>query len=198
MPNWVFTSLVVDIDEAKAQEFVKSISGVTPRTADSWTDKEVNFHKLITPDESILEEYLGEYEGLTSEYRNAHPDTNWFAWNSANWHTKWNATDSEIDYVEGPSWLNIHFNTAWAPPQPIYFAMAKRAYEMGATKFRVWWEEEQGYGAEFNISEAGVACDYREWDIPQSHADYEAQEKDCVCSWEDEEYWFADCPREEK
>ena len=45
----------------------------------------------------------------------------WYGWCRANWGTKWNACDPEVidDNI-------IEFYTAWAPPLPIFFALAKK------------------------------------------------------------------------
>lgn len=58
----------------------------------------------------------------------------WYAWNCANWGTKWNAYSMEplCGLVEGevPSDdvynPNIQFQTAWSHPTPVIFALAKK------------------------------------------------------------------------
>jgi hypothetical protein len=69
-------------------------------------------------------------------------------------------------------------------------------------------EEEQGWGAEYStydsededgkpIKELNLV---REWDIPNSHADYVDRDNEdgCVCSWNDDpEDLFEDCPTAE-
>jgi hypothetical protein len=55
------------------------------------------------------------------------------------------------------------------------------------------YEEEQGWGGSCTfLGGEDIACN--EYDIPSSHADYEALERECQCQYEDIEYAFEDCP----
>jgi hypothetical protein len=66
--------------------------------------------------------------------------------------------------------------------------------------FHFYCEEEQGWGGEFSAS-GGELSETRSWDIPASHADYVAldREDSCACGYDDEEEnWYDDCPRETK
>jgi hypothetical protein len=60
--------------------------------------------------------------------------------------------------------------------------------------FKFWYEEEQGWGGELVMIDSNITAQHS-WDIPDSHADYMAQDKDCVCSWDDDtDSWYEDCP----
>jgi hypothetical protein len=48
----------------------------------------------------------------------------WYLWRCENWGTKWNALDTTFAR-EGESIL-LSFDTAWAPPVPIFHEVARR------------------------------------------------------------------------
>jgi hypothetical protein len=58
----------------------------------------------------------------------------WYDWSCENWGTKWNAYD--VDICPGEQLI---FNTAWAPPEPVFEAIAKRGH-----RFTVQWSDEGG------------------------------------------------------
>jgi hypothetical protein len=49
---------------------------------------------------------------------------NWYVWSNKNWGTKWNAADFEV-IKEEPGRYECEFNTAWAPPEPVYVKLAE-------------------------------------------------------------------------
>ena len=58
--------------------------------------------------------------------------TDWYDWCTRNWGTKWNSSDTEIieDNTDlrlpGYRTVRIDFNSAWAPPLPVYDMLAAR------------------------------------------------------------------------
>ena len=67
----------------------------------------------------------------------------------------------------------------------------------GDTNLTLHWhfEEEQGWGGTLELDDDKVITT-TQWDIPESHADYDKLHRDCICTWfEDEDDWFSDCPR---
>jgi hypothetical protein len=46
----------------------------------------------------------------------------WYEWSLQHWGTKWNACDARYSDLDQNI---IHFDTAWAPPIPIFEAVAK-------------------------------------------------------------------------
>lgn len=72
----------------------------------------------------------------------------WYDWCSANWNTKWNAYDNEI---EGPDC--IKFSTAWANPEPVIRKLAEMYPEV---KIEHWWaDEDTGCNTGYRIFEGG-------------------------------------------
>jgi len=131
----------------------------------------------------------------------------WYDWNVRNWGTKWDASDAEItDSTEDKAaCLSYTFQTAWSIPEPVFTAMVRQHPELS---FDFECEEEQGWGAEFtssdgdDVDENGVLTKSlimtREWDIPDSHADYVDRGRECwACDNGDEDDFYEDCPRPE-
>lgn len=124
----------------------------------------------------------------------------WYDWNIRNWGCKWDANDEELDTdlttLQPEDSLTYRFSTAWSPAEGAFRAMTEQHPELS---FEFYCEEEQGWGVVFD-GEAGSLSVSKEWDIPQSHADYVAldREDSCSCGYnDDQEDWYEDCPRPE-
>ena len=137
MPNWVHNTIVCKHNLAKT---ILNFNG------------EVDFGILVrepaTKEECVSlygEKYLdGVDEKGHSIHSLSHEDGkdwfNWYDWSVAFWGTKWNACDSY--YLESDNgYLEIHFDTAWAPPRKWIEAL-----ERTGEPFILKWTEEQGYG----------------------------------------------------
>ena len=83
----------------------------------------IDFNKIIPPPDNMFTDNLGskEREQCALEGR-----PNWYDWQCDNWGTKWNAYSAHIE----SEWdggdcceLEIHFDTAWATPTPIFEAL---------------------------------------------------------------------------
>lgn len=70
---------------------------------------------------------------------------NWggYEWCLKNWGTKWNANCDDAQPVLERRTLFYHFDTAWAPPEPIIFTLAKRFPTVRVTL--KYWEGGAGY-----------------------------------------------------
>lgn len=122
-----------------------------------------------------------------------------YDWNVRNWGTKWDAgsaeLDDNLDTLKDKDTLAYRFETAWSIPEPIFSAMVEQHPEL---TFSFESEEEQGWGAEFEGKDGELSL-VKEWDIPQSHADWVdlGREDSCVCGWSDDET-YDDCPTARK
>jgi hypothetical protein len=161
---------------------------------------ELSFWNFVAPPEEVWDEYFGtvgfvEGVGFTGESKeNSDGSNGWYAWNLANWDTKWNARDVNLEQYENEAVYT--FSTAWSIPESVFRAMAEQHPTLS---FTLGCEEEQGWGAEYSAKDGVVYLD-KEWDIPTSHADYVARDNEdgCACSHnEDAEDWYPDCPRED-
>lgn len=184
-----------------------------------------SFWNFVRPEESILPVYFGHekvakpegYEDWTMDEKLTHDlkftGNNSYDWNVRNWGTKWDACDVSadeptIDEKAGLASVSFSFNTAWGIPEPVFQAIVQQHPELD---FNFESEEEQGWGAEYTSSDGDDLDEdgkpmkslimTREWDIPDSHADYveRGNEDGCSCSYsDDEDDWYDDCPRVEK
>lgn len=97
--------------------------------------------------------------------RNSIP--NWYDWSRENWGTKWNAY-SHTEHRNTPT--TIYFETAWAMPQPILYALADAFPELSFT-----WryaDEDLGYNCGSFTVTKGVAAQDSE---PADKFDFAAQ-----------------------
>jgi hypothetical protein len=192
MPNWVYNTITIsgesksDIDELASQ-----LSRPVPRHDEVekphvYEDTEFSFWNIKAPEPAIWDEYFSIADGSA-------PENNWYSWNNANWGTKWDASNTET-YREDKV-LVLNFDTAWSPVDGLVRLLSLQFRHLS---FEYRYEEEQGWGGEMEI-EAGEVGEREEWDIPDSHADYEKRDRleSCNCQWsEDEDDWYEDCPRE--
>jgi hypothetical protein len=199
MPNWVFNNMNVTGEKTAVEQFIADMSkpihtfksdpnnkwGHLDGQWEEYADVVFSFWNVIAPTD--LESY---FTGDT-----------WYGWNNENWDTKWDARVDEknveqLDKGElsgGQYYVTYRFDTAWAPPTPVYHALAEK-YPL--LEFNIEWEEEQGFGAEL-VGVDGEISVTKEWDIPSSHADYVERDNEdsCICYYEsDPEEMYDDCP----
>lgn len=195
MPNWVYNTIRIEGEATDIQEF-KDFIDVMPRLAgvddDKWEgSSRFSFHSFITPPDKVTTEEYHASHGSGPSGPFGDGQYNWYNWNNDNWNTKWDACSATVMPSDSNTKLTITFETAWAPPEPVLVAMTAKYPTLD---FDFWWEEEQGFGAELE-GRGGIVTQTKSWDTPASHADYQEQDKECVCSHEDNpEYWYDDCP----
>lgn len=226
MPNWVFNSVVIsgeqpELDKLQAQlnqPFEKHFPDhnfnqetqkweYTPDTQ-VYSNPVFAFWNVVKPTD--LEAYYGEekekvgLDNFISDFNNAVANgESWYYWNLRNWGTKWDVAnidgkDYHSTYLEvtDDGSLMYHFETAWSPVPEIFEKLSEMYPEL---TFDYEYEEEQGWGGKV-LWENGECVSQEEWDIPSSHADYVALDREGSCNCEteeDQEYWFVDCPRVE-
>ena len=76
----------------------------------NWADRSKS-HRLFTDEEAAELKVIGY--------------TNWYDWCCDKWGTKWNACQSNIE-CEYDGYVEIRFDTAWSPPEPIFGALKER------------------------------------------------------------------------
>ena len=122
MPNWCRNRVTVYSDNTQPIEKIKKI----------FEDKKNIFGQIIKePDWRRLPNEKGEFPKVkqhfgkdgklmfeTTEFPDGKNDDRWYHWNITNWGTKWDACNVEIDYAD-ESQIEITFDTAWSPPEPI-------------------------------------------------------------------------------
>ena len=114
MPNHVTNEIrIICNDEKTYDEFKELVVG---------EDREFDFDRIIPQPDDInpdLDHNKKDFgHGLTTS------TTDWYNWRCTNWGTKWNAYEIEIDWDdEYKECIEINFQTAWSPPEPIYFKL---------------------------------------------------------------------------
>ena len=113
MPNHVTNRIRIH-GTVGLEDFKKLIAG---------ENGEIDFSSIIPPPDNLFTDNLGtkEREQCAAEGR-----PNWYDWNTDNWGTKWNAycIHIESDWDGGDCCeMELHFDTAWASPKPIFDAL---------------------------------------------------------------------------
>ena len=227
MPNWVYNNITVTGKSEEVKKFVEKanqpystfhrgdfvVSEDGSKNYDQTIIKEnehkspLSFWNFKKPENE--QAYFGAsdykpegYDELSIEEKMAismqFKSDGWYDWNVREWGTKWDACDTEIlneTYNEdGTASVQYSFSTAWSPAEEAYRAMVEQHPEL---EFEFYCEEEQGWGVEF-VGINGELSVSDEWDIPNSHADYEKRDNldGCNCNnYADEpDEWFDDCP----
>ena len=143
MPNWCRNRVTVYSDSSQPIEKIKKI----------FEDKKNIFGQIIKePDWRRLPNEKGEFPKVkqhfgkdgklmfeTTEFPDGKNDDRWYHWNITNWGTKWDACNVEIEYAD-ESQIEIEFDTAWSPPEPI----CSRLREMFQDVSISWFYDEPG------------------------------------------------------
>ena len=195
MPNWVYNTLWVQGDEVTVTALREKMNSPFETEHYSWdgtVDKKVYsnpvfaFWNIVKPDN--LDRYLVTIGTGTGNQDD--PD-NWYNWNTRNWGTKWDVASSPNTTCEvtDDGALLYKFETAWCPPMEALLLLSS---QFPTLRFDYRYEEEQGWGATGEFV-GGVYRETSMWDIPQSHADYEDRDDDCLCVY-GSGWKFDDCP----
>ena len=187
MPNWVFNTVNIS-GAVERVAFMENHLGTPYRGDDTGP---MNFYQVIAPSDK-------EWESYNSYVPDDTGVPSWYDWNCKHWGTKWNACNQReatfTKHDNGQATLDLYFETAWGPPSGI---MDKLYHMCVASDLTLdwYWEEEQGFGEEWEMQPNGEFKLTKIWGIPNSHADHKDQEKECVCNWEDDPAeWYEDCP----
>jgi hypothetical protein len=211
MPNWVTNRITINGSEQAIADFKAKAGKPIPIGIVEGTDEieysdesdhnPLSFQNFIAPPLEAIKsgEYFGT-RGFVEGNKVGHTSNNWYEFNNREWGTKWDSSDTELE-VDQPTQLEYSFATAWSPPEQVLHAMVEQHQDLS---FEVWWEEEQGFGAELATEDfEGIRTlvEQRTWDIPSSHSDY--VEKDdvdsCYCAWEENpNEWYDDCENVEE
>ena len=142
MPNWCRNRVTVSGTE-------KDISKLSEIFSDT---KSIFNHIIQSPDWKRLPNEKGEFPKLeqmknpkgeimweTYNFPDGKNDDRWYHWNIQNWGTKWDASNVDIAYSD-ESQIEITFDTAWSPPEPI----CNRLREMFDDIHVSWFYDEPG------------------------------------------------------
>ena len=207
MPNWVFNHLNIEGDAEQIEKVKNQLNkpiqkhyvekGETKTT--NYSNPIFSFWNIVAPPDEKLDEYF-ETHGFVDGKKTGESPFNWYSFNNREWGTKWDvAVADDVKYSdteltgEDKNSLNYRFDTAWSPPIEAITKLSEQYPELQIT---LEFEEEQGWGGEYLFTEGSYSV-VREWDIPNSHADWVAldREDSCQCAHtEDTDDWYDDCP----
>lgn len=208
MPNWVYNRVTISGESEAIAKFKEQAGRSHPDSFDETTgeivykaDDPISFWNFIAPPQEALDsgEYFGTH-GWKEGKQVGDTENNWYNFQCDKWGTKWDACEPDLE-EESTTHLVYRFDTAWSPPAPVFEAMVEQFQELD---FGIWWEEEQGFGAELETTttdEGKALVVIEEWDIPDSHADYSKKDDldSCRCAWEDNPHeWYDDCEDREE
>jgi len=132
MPNWCSNRVYISGSAEDVVAFKTLVNG--DKGEDTFSFQAI----LPCPQEllDVTEEAPSDYKDqLFLDYGYA----NWYDWRVANWGTKWDTSDSYLDYAdeESASW---YFSTAWSPPEGIYNELSRRFPDLSIS----WFFDEPG------------------------------------------------------
>ena len=147
MPNWCYNNLYITVENNKQLE--KVIQGITNNS-----EQPFDFNRVIPMPEEL--EGTNAPNKLNPEELIAkcgYPD--WYEWRVDNWGTKWNASESELTITKNH--IEIRFQTAWSPPNPV---IEKIGSKFPFAFITLDWEEESGYYGKLQIENGVVITNY--------------------------------------
>lgn len=199
MPNWVYNSVVITAD-AEAGGTIKDVDKLVDQVAKPYTIKTRDYTSGELSEHTVEEPFsfwnIARPEGEGLEKYEESLGTGgampyWYDWNCENWGSKWDASDVDFhDY--GPDRKQYRFSTPWSPPISV---LEKLSDQHPNLHIELEWEEEQGFGGTI-VFRNGDFEETESYDVPSCHADYVERDREdqCICSWEDADNRFSDCP----
>jgi hypothetical protein len=150
MPNWCANSLKLVATTAESEKKLAEIVQELARAKEA--NESASLFALIKPIPEALmitSGWLGKDtpEQAALELAQAanlkkYGYKDWYSFCTGEWGTKWDAKTSEEDtpYILNGNQVTIFFDTAWAPPMQIYYALEEMGFKVEATYI------EQGMG----------------------------------------------------
>jgi len=198
MPNWVYSNLTITDPTGEHPEqierLVEQVGATYTHMSYVWCAETKSMKMMAVENSDVFSfwniirpegEDLVRYEESIGQPGSPF----WYDWNVNNWGTKWDAGEPSVEEIS-PTEVTYQFETAWSPPMPVLVTLSTQYPELN---IELEWEEEQGFGGACVLinGEVEVTDSY---DIPNSHADHKARDKNCPCEdWGPEEA-YPDCP----
>ena len=144
MPNWCNNRVTVfgkEEDISKVSEIFSDKKSIFNRIIQSPDWKRLPNEKGEFPQLERMKNPKGEVMWETYNFPDGKNDDRWYHWNIQNWGTKWDITAESVDVgYEDSEQLELTFDTAWSPPEPI----CKRLREMFPKSTFSWFYDEPG------------------------------------------------------
>lgn len=135
MPNWCDNTLYISATKKEnLDEFEKAVN-------------EKNLFHTFVPMPAELVDTKSPSDSPNETLIKLFGHDNWYDWRLANWGTKWEASDVQIDRPTNLS-MYIIFNTAWGPPDIFFQRLGKMFPKL---TFIDSWSIEGGHEGAGNI-----------------------------------------------
>ena len=141
MPNWCSNKLFVKNLKTEDQDLLLRLfdqetfcESILPQP--DWANTPNEKGELPLP--AVLDE---KHPELGRRFPDGTQDDRWYSWRNENWGTKWDVTaqNVEIEY-EDDEQLEMSFETAWAPPEPICYRLREMFQDLSIS----WFYDEPG------------------------------------------------------
>tara|TARA_B000000609_G_scaffold25571_1_gene16692 strand:+ start:13 stop:471 length:459 start_codon:yes stop_codon:yes gene_type:complete len=140
MPNWCYNRIRIDADAEQVNQ-LKEIYNI-------FNDHQDPFNQILPiPDFKNIPNDKGELPILrrelnkdgsvfyeTYDFPDGKNDDRWYHWCIANWGTKWDLSELDIEYVDDEI-LELTFSTAWSPPEGIIAELRDKYPDLSFTCF---------------------------------------------------------------
>jgi hypothetical protein len=150
MPNWCANSLKLVATTAESEKKLAEIVQELARAKAAGESAAIfNLIKPIPEALMITSGWLGKdtpeqaaLELAQAANLKTYGYADWYSFCTAEWGTKWDAKtcDEDVPYILADNQVTIFFDTAWAPPMQIYYALEDMGFKVEATYI------EQGVG----------------------------------------------------
>ena len=125
MPNWCRNRVTVsgtEEDISKLSEIFSDTKSIFNHIIQSPDWKRLPNEKGQFPQLERMKNPKGEVMWETYNFPDGKNDDRWYHWNIQNWGTKWDV-DGDIEFDVDGKYINMSFDTAWAPPEGIFNAL---------------------------------------------------------------------------
>lgn len=180
MPNWCSNVLIIQGEAEEVQQLLDAVE-------DNGTA--FSLDKVITMPDALRGESAPERdEDKASTNLKLYGAKDWYDWSNLNWGTKWNVQAKITEDTGHGVLLNksrcvrIEFESAWAPPMPVYEVLAAR---WPNTNIYVAYDEPGADFAGYVMYAKGKAVKEDNFDSPSNYMNYINPS-----SAEDAFYWF--------
>lgn len=132
MPNWCFNNLGISGSKKDVEKVLEFIKGVPDSEGN---DVVFDFNEVVPMPkelENTVSPARGKEVARQKKLAKKYGQGNWYDWRFENWGTKWNSDSGEI--IDNWPCMDdrkttkkeIHFSTAWSPPEPVVKALAMK------------------------------------------------------------------------
>lgn len=153
--------------------------------------------ELLNPETgSFGGENAAEKDALREALTKKYGYSGWYDWNCANWGTKWDLCDVQVDRVDDNT-VTLSFQTAWSPPIAAYERLHEEGFEIDAKYYEggmqfagTWYDGYDDCYSDWGDSKGAEAMLPRDLDeafaISENQAMWEEDEADEVQEWYEE------------